>query len=414
MTTGRFGATGATAKWPGMEGPFVTTVTSFVLLSLFNILRFPLVVLPKALRCASESITSARKIETFMARRVVNKQNTTGTPGVHIKNAVFTHHTNENFKLRIPEFSVKPGELVAVVGRVGAGKTSLFEAILGNMIQVEGEAAVGGQVSYVPQNPWCQNLTIKESILFGKPLEDRKYNNVIHACALELDLEILQAGDQSMVGLRGINLSGGQRQRLNLARCAYFDGDLVLLDNALSAVDHHTAQHIFEHCVKGIFADKATILITHQVLCLLHVLLPVLTGPPPPPQVEFLSRCDRVAIMNEGDCLYFGKWNQEAAQILSRYLPASHMLAAAGAAEQPRDPKPKKAAAAKEVKSEVSKAPPMQDRLSLSRAIWEFLNEARWSLFTCSLLIFLSCQTSRQVGDYFIRCVGICSSLNSR
>jgi hypothetical protein len=66
-------------------------------------------------------------------------------------------------------------------------------------------------------------------------------------------------------GLRGINLSGGQRQRLNLARCAYYDGDLVLLDNALSAVDHHTAQHIFEHCIKGMFRDKATILVTHQV-----------------------------------------------------------------------------------------------------------------------------------------------------
>jgi len=69
----------------------------------------------------------------------------------------------------------------------------------------------------------------------------------------------------TQAGLRGINLSGGQRQRLNLARCAYFNGDLVLLDNALSAVDHHTAQHIFEHCVRGIFRDKATVLITHQV-----------------------------------------------------------------------------------------------------------------------------------------------------
>lgn len=108
--------------------------------------------------------------------------------------------------------------------------------------------------------------------------------------------------------------------------------------------------------------------------------------------------------MNEGDCLYFGKWNQEAAQILSRYLPASHMLAAAGAAEQPRDPpKAKKAQSTKEVKSEASKAPPMQDRLSLWRAIWEFLNEARWIIFVCSLFFFLSCQCSRQVADYFIR-----------
>ncbi len=189
---GRFGVSGAAAKWPGMEGPYVTTVTSFVLLSLFNILRFPLVVLPKALRCASESITSARKIEVFMAKRTVNKQNTTGEPGVHIQNAVFTHRGNDAFKLRIPEFSVKPGELVAVVGRVGAGKSSLFEAILGNMVQNEGQFSAGGRVSFVPQNPWCQNLTLRESILFGNEYEESKYKNVIHACALELDLEILQ------------------------------------------------------------------------------------------------------------------------------------------------------------------------------------------------------------------------------
>ena len=118
-------------------------------------------------------------------------------------------------------------------------------------------------------------------------------------------------------GLRGINLSGGQRQRLNLARAAYCSGDLILLDNALSAVDHHTAQHIFEHGVRGLFREKATILVTHQV--------------------EFLPQCDKVAIMDGGSVLYFGPWCQQAAQLLSQFLPASHLLAAAGNAEQPSE-----------------------------------------------------------------------------
>lgn len=124
---------------------------------------------------------------------------------------------------------------------------------------MEGSSTAGGRIAYVPQNPWCQNLTIKDSILFGNLEDAGRYTRVLHACALELDLSILPLGDQSKVGLRGINLSGGQRQRLNLARCAYTDSDLVLLDGALSAVDHHTAQHIFEHCVRGLLRDKVCV-----------------------------------------------------------------------------------------------------------------------------------------------------------
>lgn len=88
-------------------------------------------------------------------------------------------------------------------------------------------------------------------------------------------------------GIRGVNFSGGQRQRVNLARCAYAAADLVLLDNAMSAVDHHTAHHIFDTCIKGLFADKAVVLVTHQI--------------------EFMPRCDAVAIMDEGRCLYYGE-----------------------------------------------------------------------------------------------------------
>ena len=137
-----------------------------------------------------------------------------------------------------------------------------------------------------------------------------------------LHSQILPRGDQSPVGLRGINLSGGQRQRLNLARAAYFNGDLVLLYNALSAVDHHTAQHIFDNLLKNSLSDKAIVLITHQV--------------------EFLPKCDKVAIMDGGKMLYFGPFNANAQQLLSTVLPISHLLAATGGAEQPKDKAPKK------------------------------------------------------------------------
>lgn len=183
------------------------------------------------------------------------------------RNAKFAHHGKDNFTLNVPEFSVSPGELVAVVGRVGAGKSSLVQAALGNMQVLQGENHCAGKVSYVPQNPWCQNLSLRDNILFGTAYEADRYEQVIHDCGLEYDIQILPQGDLSKAGLRGINLSGGQRQRLNLARAAYFNGDLVLLDNALSALDHHTAHQVFNDLLKNTMSEKAIVMITHQVSC---------------------------------------------------------------------------------------------------------------------------------------------------
>jgi ABC-type multidrug transport system ATPase subunit len=217
---------------------------------------------------------------------------------------------------------------------------------------------------------------------------------VIHDCALELDLQILPKGDQSKAGLRGINLSGGQRQRLNLARAAYFNGDLVLLDNALSAVDHHTAHHIFKNLLKDSMSDKAVVLITHQV--------------------EFLPECSKVAIMDEGNMIYFGPWNAQAQQLLSRVLPTSHLLAAAGGAEAPKEaPKKKPAAAsssglslsATNIKDQMGKK---KDRpttsLTLGQASRTYIKYGRLGIHILgltSLIWFLIAQTSRQISDYW-------------
>jgi ABC-type nitrate/sulfonate/bicarbonate transport system ATPase subunit len=110
------------------------------------------------------------------------------------RNAKFKHHGNSDFTLNVPEFTCMPGELVAVVGRVGAGKSSLVHAILGNMQPTQGSAEAGGKVSYVPQNPWCQNLSLRDNITFGLPFDEERYSRVsagwlfarqlLFACAL--------------------------------------------------------------------------------------------------------------------------------------------------------------------------------------------------------------------------------------
>ncbi|GLC53728.1 hypothetical protein PLESTB_000780900 [Pleodorina starrii] len=352
---------------------------AFTTLSLFNILRFPLVVLPKALRAVSEAHASLQRLEAYLLEDVPQGTATakgakSSAAGVHIDNAVYHHPSNPNWHLHVPRFDVRPGQVVAVVGRIAAGKSSLVQAILGNMVKEHGSQQVGGRISYVPQNPWLQNLSIRDNVLFG------------------------EAWDENKAGIRGVNFSGGQRQRVNLARCAYADADLVLLDNALSAVDHHTAHHIFDKCIKGLFADKAVVLITHQI--------------------EFMPRCDAVAIMDEGRCLYFGKWNEEAQQLLGKLLPITHLLHAAGSQEAPPAPKKKEGDKANPQKSQslqLTLAPtsigkptpkdPSKEAPKLtafkSALIYTYYGNL-FLVFVC-FIFFLAAQTTRQVSDFWVR-----------
>ncbi|KAG2483865.1 hypothetical protein HYH03_017317 [Edaphochlamys debaryana] len=285
------------------KGPFDSTF-AFTVLSLFNTLRFPLVVLPKALRGSSEAVAALKRVEAFLLMEEHDDPPKSKDVEARFENAVLSYPgSKEDFRLNIPKFEVKPGEVVAVVGRVGSGKSSIFQAVLNHMHLESGQLAVGGTMAYVPQTPWVQNLSLRENITFGLPFDEVKYKQVIHACALELDLQILPKGDQTMAGERGINLSGGQRQRVCLARAAYHDCDLILLDNPLSAVDQHTARHIFDKCIKGIFKDKAVIWITHQL--------------------ELLPEVANICITDMGRSLYFGPYNPEA---LNRHLPVDHLL----------------------------------------------------------------------------------------
>ncbi|KAG1659736.1 hypothetical protein FOA52_006006 [Chlamydomonas sp. UWO 241] len=377
--------------YEAFSGLRLTSTLTFPILSLFNILRVPLVVLPKAMRALSDALAAIEKIEIFLNTPTAVRQELSKTStGINISNAELKHpESKTSFTLKVPEFIVKPGELVAVCGRVGAGKTSLFNAILGNMQLMHGSSNCGGQVAYVPQDPWCQNLSLRDSILFGSNMDEERYDEVISACALELDLQILPSGDQSMAGLRGMNLSGGQRQRLNVARAAYCDtADLVLLDNALSAVDAHTAEHIFEHCIKGLMHDKAVVLITHQV--------------------AFLPKCDKLAIMDEGNMIYFGPWNAAAKEQLSKLLPASHMLAAAGNAEQPREmvvEAGKKKLVHSCSQPAVTTKAEHRSGLTLKEALWEFVANSPWFgvVFVFSVFIFMTVQTARQISDWWLR-----------
>ncbi|KAK3995102.1 P-loop containing nucleoside triphosphate hydrolase protein [Cladorrhinum sp. PSN332] len=186
----------------------------------------------------------------------------------------------EPFKLQDLNFEVGRNELVAVIGTVGSGKTSLLAALAGDMRRTGGEVILGASRAFCPQYAWIQNTTVKENILFGKDMDKKWYSDVIKACALQADLDMLPNHDLTEIGERGITISGGQKQRLNIARAIYFDADIVLMDDPLSAVDAHVGRHIFDNAICGLLKDKCRILATHQLWV--------------------LNRCDRIIWMEGG------------------------------------------------------------------------------------------------------------------
>lgn len=145
---------------------------------------------------------------------------------VSISDASFAWGKNDPLCLKNINITIQEGQLVAVVGQVGAGKSSLCAASLGLMEKISGDISVKGKIAYVPQQAWIQNLTLQDNILFGKEMDRERYEMTLDACCLRTDLALLAAGDLSEIGERGTNLSGGQRQRVSLARAVYGDADV--------------------------------------------------------------------------------------------------------------------------------------------------------------------------------------------
>ena len=198
---------------------------------------------------------SVQKYDADKSRPTVVVENVTGR-----WNPQETEETLQNVALKS-----SPGQLLAIIGSVGSGKSSVIQAILGELPCSEGKISVSGKISYSPQEPWIFSGTVRQNILFGQAHDKDRYSRVLSACALEVDLEQWEAGDRTLVGERGVALSGGQKARVCLARAVYREADTYLLDDPLSAVDVHVGRHLFSKCIRGILKRKAVILVTHQL-----------------------------------------------------------------------------------------------------------------------------------------------------
>ncbi|KAJ7123626.1 multidrug resistance-associated ABC transporter [Mycena epipterygia] len=186
-----------------------------------------------------------------------------------VQSGTATPAEEKPFELQNLKFSVPKGAFVAIVGRVGSGKSSILQALIGEMRRTSGTVEFGGSIAYVPQSAWIRNATLRQNITFGQEEDEDKFRQIIRACSLVHDLEVLPHGEKTEIGERGINLSGGQKARVSLARAAYSMSDVILLDDPLSAVDSFVGKAILENCIlHGPLADRTRILVTHA----LHVL----------------------------------------------------------------------------------------------------------------------------------------------
>uniref|UniRef100_A0AAR2KWP1 ABC-type glutathione-S-conjugate transporter n=1 Tax=Pygocentrus nattereri TaxID=42514 RepID=A0AAR2KWP1_PYGNA len=248
----------------------------FVSMALINILKTPLSQLPFAMSTTMQaSLTTLRSVGSHL----------TDMEGFTVNLTTAWFCVLCRISVKVPH-----GSLVAVVGHVGSGKSSLLSAMLGEMEKKSGN--ITGSVAYVPQQAWIQNATMRENVVFGQEKKESWYQSVLEACALLPDLEILPARDATEIGEKGLNLSGGQKQRVSLARAVYRKADTYLLDDPLSAVDAHVGQHIFDRVIgpKGILKNKTRVLVTHGL--------------------SFLPQADLILVMADGEITESGSYTE--------------------------------------------------------------------------------------------------------
>ncbi|QDS69484.1 hypothetical protein FKW77_006663 [Venturia effusa] len=248
----------------------------FPALTLFNLLTTPLTQLPNIITSVVESTVSANRLKSFLLAGEIQDEaveympaaTKDGQKSVRMQNASFTWGSSDSKQvLSNIEFSARKGELNCIVGRVGSGKSSLLQAVLGDLHKVSGEVSVRGSIAYVAQNAWIMNASVKDNVLFGHRFDPQFYDRTLKACALIEDLAILPDGDRTEVGEKGISLSGGQKARLQLARAVYARADVYIFDDILSAVDQHVGRHIINQVVgpRGLLRRKTRILATNSI-----------------------------------------------------------------------------------------------------------------------------------------------------
>lgn len=273
----------------------LTPSVAFVSLGVFRALETTLSIIPELTTDLLEARVSATRIENFLNSSEIYKEVKVADEVVFTNATIAWPTDGENdtdrFILRSINATFPGGELSIILGKTGTGKSLMLAAMLGEASVLSGSISapptplpidrydqnatdgswiVPGAMAFVSQVPWLENTTIKENVLFGLPFNEKRFWQVVEACALRRDLETLPDGELTEVGGLGVNLSGGQKWRITFARAIYSRAAVLILDDIFSAVDSQVGRHIFDHCLNGDLASRRTrILVTHHAeLCL--------------------------------------------------------------------------------------------------------------------------------------------------
>lgn len=339
-------AVAAFSLYSGAMGREMTPSVIFPSLSLFSLLRFPVMFYPRCLAMVADALVALRRLQKYFllpealaatvslpadvqAPRDAEREEKPADAGdVELKETAAvappaSHRTLEDGVvasivgghfhwtalkplssataatekldrpfLRDIDLTLRKGELTVVVGPVGSGKSALISALLGEMHGCDapdgtparlGAPLIAGTTSYVAQVAWVQSLSLKDNVLFGRALDEEAYARALECACLGSDVALLPLGDLTEIGEKGITLSGGQKQRTAIARAVYADADLVVMDDPLSALDAHVAKDLFRKCLsKSEGAFK-----DKAVLLVTH-------------QLQFVHQADHVVVMADG------------------------------------------------------------------------------------------------------------------
>ncbi|PZD97655.1 multidrug ABC transporter permease/ATP-binding protein [Paenibacillus sambharensis] len=198
-------------------------------------------------------------------------------------NVTFRYPSSSVDNLKKVSFTLKSGQTLGIVGRTGSGKSTLIKQLLREYPHGEGTISVSGvpieRISmdqlkswygYVPQEQFLFSRSVRNNIQFARDeADDVVLNQAMEASAFKKDLRFLPGGLETMVGEKGVALSGGQKQRVSIARALIAEPEILLLDDAMSAVDARTEAEIIEN-IRSTRQGKTTLITTHRLSAVQH------------------------------------------------------------------------------------------------------------------------------------------------